>query len=115
VGSRLQFDQVLLEVTAPRIPCNTLAQRMDDPGFARQFVNAERPGIYCRVLQTGAIRTGETFAVLPCDGETISTLDMFRGAYRKLEPETLRRFLAAPIDLRSRQDYQQQLNRLEKG
>ncbi|MGD8417378.1 MAG: MOSC domain-containing protein, partial [Pseudomonadales bacterium] len=42
IGARLEFDQVLLEVTAPRIPCNTLAERMGDARFARAFVRAER-------------------------------------------------------------------------
>ena len=44
VGDRLRIGDVLLEVTAPRIPCHILARRMDDPQFVKRFRAAERPG-----------------------------------------------------------------------
>ncbi len=57
VGDRLQIGEVVLEVTAPRIPCVTLAARMGDPQFIKAFMAAERPGLYCRVIVEG-IRAG---------------------------------------------------------
>ncbi len=53
IGDRLRIGPVVLEVTAPRIPCVTLARRMDDPAFLKRFRAAERPGVYCRVLREG--------------------------------------------------------------
>ena len=46
VGDRLRIGAVVLEVTAPRIPCVTLATRMGDPAFVKRFRHAERPGLY---------------------------------------------------------------------
>jgi MOSC domain-containing protein YiiM len=46
-------------LTAPRIPCGTLALRMGDPGFVKQFRAAERPGLYCRVVRAGDIQVGK--------------------------------------------------------
>ncbi|MFV2091260.1 MAG: MOSC domain-containing protein, partial [Pseudomonadales bacterium] len=112
VGTRLSFDEVTLEVTAPRIPCNTLAQRMGDARFAKHFVKALRPGIYCRVIQSGMVHTGEKFSLVPCSADGVSTLEMFQAAYRKLDASELERFLAAPIDVRSRSDYEGQLAKL---
>ena len=43
IGDRLQVGVVILEVTAPRIPCVTLAARMGDPDFIKRFRAAERP------------------------------------------------------------------------
>ncbi len=37
VGDRLLIGSVILEVTAPRIPCGTLAARMGDPQFVKRF------------------------------------------------------------------------------
>jgi MOSC domain-containing protein YiiM len=52
IGDRLYVGpQVILEVTAPRIPCVTLARRMNDPRFLVRFRAATRPGVYCRVIQ----------------------------------------------------------------
>ena len=45
IGDRLHIGRVVLEVTAPRIPCVTLARRMEDPAFLKRFRAAERPGV----------------------------------------------------------------------
>jgi MOSC domain-containing protein YiiM len=58
VGDRLRLGDVVLELTAPRIPCSTLAARMEDAQFVHQFRQAVRPGAYARVLQGGAIEAG---------------------------------------------------------
>ena len=50
IGDRLIAGDVVIEVTTPRIPCNTLAARMGDPGFVKAYRDAGRPGAYCRVI-----------------------------------------------------------------
>ena len=37
VGDRLEVGTVVLEVTSPRVPCVTLAARMEDPTFVKRF------------------------------------------------------------------------------
>ncbi|TNF79047.1 MAG: MOSC domain-containing protein [Gammaproteobacteria bacterium] len=112
VGSRLHFEQVILEVSAPRIPCNILAQRMGSPKFAKRFVQAERPGIYCRVIQTGSVSTGESFTIDTSTASEISIVEMFRADSRKLTRDELERFLAAPIDIRTRTKWEQTLAKI---
>jgi MOSC domain-containing protein YiiM len=110
IGSRIDFGSVELEITAPRIPCNTLAARMGDPGFVKRFVAAERPGLYCRVIRPGTLATGAPFSLLPYAGDPVSTLEIFRARYRRLGSAELRRFLAAPLDERTRMGYQRDLS-----
>ena len=109
IGTRLCFDQVILEVSAPRIPCNILAQRMGSPKFAKQFVQAERPGLYCRVVKTGLISAGETFRIDATQASDVSIVEVFRADSRKLMRDELERFLAAPIDIRTRTKWEQAL------
>src|SRR4051812_8193344 len=72
VGDRLQVGQAVeLEVTAPRIPCQTLAGRMADPGFVKRFAAAERPGAYARVLRTGRVRVGDVVQLRPASGPSL--------------------------------------------
>jgi MOSC domain-containing protein YiiM len=59
VGDRFAIGKVLLEVTAHRTPCATLAARMGDPRFLKRFHRARRPGGYCRVLQAGSVTAGD--------------------------------------------------------
>lgn len=111
IGTRLTFGEVVLEVTAPRIPCNTLAERMNDAGFAKAFIRAERPGFYCRVLTPGRLHVGEHFRLQAVSANEVTVLALFRAAGRRLEREELEWFLAAPIDERTRRKFEQLLDR----
>ncbi|HSG90285.1 MAG TPA: MOSC domain-containing protein [Pseudomonadales bacterium] len=102
IGSRLRFPDLLLEVTAPRIPCNTLAQRMDDPAFVKAFVRAERPGVYLRVIEAGRLRAGDGFELLGREGPQRTTNELYRDSYRSLTQDEIKAWLAVPIDARTR-------------
>jgi MOSC domain-containing protein YiiM len=113
IGDRLRIGDVLLEVTGARIPCVTLATRMGDPKFVKRFRHAERPGVYCRVIETGSVQVGEAVGFEPCVDFTVSVMEGPRLYYRghPTEAEILR-MLAAPIDVRSRAWYIEQLEAL---
>jgi MOSC domain-containing protein YiiM len=110
VGDRLQIGSVILEVTAPRIPCSTLAARMGDPKFVKLYRQAGRPGLYCRVIREGTVRVGDEVRVERYAAESISIAEMFHDYYEKDKSEaTLRRHLSAPIAIRSRVSLEQEL------
>lgn len=115
VGDRLVIGAVILEVTSPRIPCGTLAGRMEIPDFARQFRFAERPGLYCRVLEPGTIEAGQSIIFEPYIGETINLVHMARDHYEpKLDESEIQRFLAAPIAIRWRKKKEGQLREAQR-
>lgn len=96
--SRLQIGTVLgvgggrlrLEITAPRIPCQTFAHRVDKPRWLRRFTEAGRPGAYARVLSPGPVAAGDEIRVLsaPTHGVTIGRV--FAG----VDDDEVRRLLA---------------------
>ncbi len=107
IGDHFRFDQVVLEVTSPRVPCATLAARMGDPKFVKRFVQGERFGVYCRVIQAGAVQAGEAVVFEPYAGETVSALEMFRAFYaRSWDEAMLRRALNSPMHRGSRAEYE---------
>jgi MOSC domain-containing protein YiiM len=113
IGDRFHTGSVILEVTAPRIPCVTIAARMSDPQFVKRFRYAERPGLYCRVIQEGEVQAGDEVRVEKYAGETISALEMFQEFYEPKRDEiTTRRFLAAPIAIRDRVEKEGLLEKL---
>ena len=102
IGDILYVGAVTLQVTAPRIPCATLAARMGDPAFVKRFRHGERPGLYCRVLREGALRVGDDVHLEPYQGETVTALEVFRDWYEPNEDEDwLRRHRAAPLAIRA--------------
>lgn len=98
IGDRLLMGNVILEVTSPRVPCFKLAKRMKDPTFVKQFRKAQRPGLYCRVIQPGLVSAGDSVTIEPFNGTTITIQKMFDIFFTsppiKEEIETI---LKAPI------------------
>jgi len=108
VGDRLVIGDVVLEVTAPRIPCNTLARRMDDARFVKVFHDAERPGAYCRVIDPGSVAAGAPVEHRPYAGTRLGVVDMFHDNFivRTLDPSRIRAVLAAPVAIRERRNWE---------
>lgn len=112
IGDRLLIGSVILEVSAPRIPCGTLAARMEDPQFVKRFRHAERPGFYCRVLQEGTVEMGNDVQFERYEKETVSVIQIFRDYYDKdKSEETIRKQLNAPIAIRLRTALEEELQR----
>lgn len=113
IGDCLQMQEVTLQVTAPRIPCGTFATRMGDPQWVKKFRQAERPGIYCRVLRQGWLNTGEAVTIERYSGTTLSLQQMYRAYYEKNRTEALlQQQLDAPISMRMRLELERELGDL---
>ena len=64
IGERWHTSRgVVLEVSAPRMPCRTLQGFLDVPDMITRFVSAGRPGAYLRVIEPGAIAAGDRITV----------------------------------------------------
>ncbi|GGQ92567.1 MOSC domain-containing protein [Deinococcus ruber] len=113
IGTRLHFASVVLEVTAPRIPCVTFAAHVGIPAFVKVFRQMRRPGLYTRVLKEGTVEAGEAFTLedAPADAPTVG--ELFELYYDKQASRAeLERALSAPIALRTRKDYLERLQTL---
>ena len=86
---------------------------MGDPQWVKKFRAAERPGLYVRVIKEGFVTAGAPVNVEKYAGETISIVQMYREYYVKdKSEESLRQHLNAPIDIRSRKDLEEELQKL---
>src|SRR5262249_44069590 len=81
VGDRFRIRSRILEAAAPRIPCGNLSMRMGDPTFAKRFREAERPGLYCRVIHSGSVRIGDAVVLERAGGATVSAVELLRDYY----------------------------------
>ena len=109
VGDRFQIGEVLLELTDPRIPCVTFAARMKDLQFVKKFKQAERPGVYARVLQRGYVQKGDEVTYLRAQSD-VTMLESFRFFFKKSpSKEEIKRQLSAPVSIRARTAYEKML------
>lgn len=102
VGDRFRAGDVLLEVTAPRIPCATLGAKMGDPKFVRRYTAAAWPGIYCRVMTGGMLEAGDPVAFRPYDGPRIFLSELMSAIGTRPDVATRDRLLGAPLARRFR-------------
>lgn len=110
IGDRLLIGEIVLEATAPRIPCSTFAARMQDSGFGMVFRQAERPGIYFRVLNGGEVSVGDAVIFVANESSNVSILELFHFHYAlQHEVADLNRFLAAPVAIRFREKIESRL------
>ena len=87
-------ERLVLQVTSPRIPCQTFAAWMDRPKWIRRFTERAAPGTYLRVLHPGPVQAGDPVVVTrrPAHGLTIGV--MFRAL--TLEPALLPSLAGVP-------------------
>lgn len=105
IGDRFCVGSVVLEATAPRIPCAVFAARMDDPKFVKRFRNARRPGFYARVIEPGHVGIGDSIRKISSGNAYLTLDEMFELHYQKPSQEALARLLEAPISERNREYY----------
>ena len=107
VGDRLRVGEVILECSGPRIPCVTLAQRMQDPKFVKRFAQANRGGCYARVLSPGRVAQGMEVEILPTSAGYPTVDEVFALCHsRNKDPELVQRALESPLAQRCREDLQ---------
>ena len=92
IGERWRVgSEVVLQVTAPRIPCATFRGWMGEKGWAKTFTAAGRPGAYLSVIGAGTIRTGDPIEVIHRPDHQVSIGLAFRATTieRNLLPQLL--------------------------
>lgn len=113
IGERFRVGEVLLEVTAPRIPCGTLGARMEDAGFVKRFARARRPGFYTRVLAGGEVGRRDEVTRIPAPEGAPTIAELFDLWYGAAPPrQTLEGYLISPLGVRLRRAVEAQLARI---
>jgi len=98
LGERWQIgEQVVLQVTCPRVPCATFRGRMGERGWLKRFTADGRPGAYLRVVVPGVVRSGDPIAIVHRPTHDVTVALSFRALMT--EPALLPRLLEAGDDL----------------
>lgn len=80
VGERWRVGpQVVLEVSSPRVPCVTFAERMGEPHWVKRFTEHGATGAYLRVLEPGLVRAGDRIEVLSRPDHDVTMEFFFRA------------------------------------
>jgi MOSC domain-containing protein YiiM len=81
IGETWALGPVVVQVTAPRVPCVTFQSWMDEPHWVRRFARANRTGAYLRVLTEGEVRAGDEARVLSRPAQAVTVAESLRAFY----------------------------------
>lgn len=95
VGERWRVGSggLLLEVSRPRIPCQTFAKWLEIRGWIKTFTKTAVPGAYLRVITPGQVSGGDAIEVIDRPDHDVTIGLTFRAL--TLEPELLPNLLVA--------------------
>lgn len=94
IGERWRVgEEVVLEVTSCRIPCQTFAGWLREKGWVKRFTQEAIPGAYFRVIEPGDIRAGDAVDVVFRPAHDVTVGRLFRAM--TTEPDLLPGTLAA--------------------
>ncbi|MGA7987081.1 MAG: MOSC domain-containing protein [Candidatus Dormiibacterota bacterium] len=80
VGERWRVGpECVLEVTSPRIPCDTFATWLEDQKWVKRFTERGAPGAYLRVITPGVVKGGDQITVLSRPAHDVTIAFMFRA------------------------------------
>lgn len=103
LGERWRIgDQLVLEVTSPRIPCSTFRGWVGEKGWLRIFTQTARPGAYFRVITPGTVGAGDPITVVRRPDHEVNVSLVYRATttHRELLPELLAAGDDLPDELR---------------
>ena len=115
VGDVLRIGSVLFQVSQPRTPCFKLGIRMQDDAFPRRFLESGRSGYYLRVLEEGKLEAGDPVHLESRNAQEMTVLEICQLRYfDPTDVGALRRAAElAPLSIGWRQQFRQQLYRIE--
>ncbi|MFI0979983.1 MOSC domain-containing protein [Streptomyces sp. NPDC021093] len=84
---------LVLEVTASRIPCRTFAGALNEEKWVKRFTEAVAPGAYLKVVEPGVVRAGDPIEIAHRPAHDVTVAMHFKA--NTLERSLLPRLLEA--------------------
>jgi len=81
IGETWSVGSAVVQVTFPRIPCETFKSWLGEPRWVKRFAAAGRPGAYVRVLTPGSVQAGDELTVLSRPDQAVTVAQSMLAFY----------------------------------
>lgn len=97
IGDIFRIGEAVIQVTQPRQPCYKLGIRAGNQQIVADFWDSPYPGVYVRVLEPGAVKTGDDMQLLESASTNMTLAECFALFTReRSNVEKLREAVAIP-------------------
>lgn len=97
IGDIYKLGSALVQITQPRQPCFKLGIRLKNPMAVKQFVAAEKPGAYIRVLESGLVSVNDAMELIERKPANFTLNEVFHLLYNGSEQvELVKKALQMP-------------------
>ncbi|WP_163707356.1 MOSC domain-containing protein [Mangrovibacterium lignilyticum] len=97
IGDVYQLGEAVVQVTQPRQPCYKLGIRAGNQQIVRDFWDSPFPGVYVRVLEEGAVKTGDEMTLAKAAPENMTLAEVFAlFTHERTNVPKLRQAVAIP-------------------
>ncbi|MCB8943661.1 MAG: MOSC domain-containing protein [Ardenticatenaceae bacterium] len=92
IGDVYRVGTGLVQVSCPRVPCETQARRIGRSDWVKLTLKELRPGFYLRVLEPGVVQAGDEFRLeeRPNPGSSLTLFN--RCWYHEFDPHLAEKF-----------------------
>ena len=84
----------MVQITSPRIPCETFKAWTGEDQWVRRFAAAGRPGAYLRVMTEGQVSAGDDIEVLSRPAQRVTVAESMLAYYGHVD--LMRALLTVP-------------------
>jgi MOSC domain-containing protein YiiM len=94
IGDVIQMGEVVVQITQPRQPCQTLASILNRPDMIKKIVDSGRTGYYLRVLKEGLVTAGDKMFRIEkhSAGISVNEANQIKYGFEK-DPEKIQRLI----------------------
>jgi MOSC domain-containing protein YiiM len=81
IGEIWQVGTAVVQITSPRIPCETFKSWLDEPRWVKRFADAGRTGAYLRVMSEGSVQAGDEVTVLGRPDQAVTVAESLLASF----------------------------------
>lgn len=87
IGDEYQLGSALVQISQPRKPCYKLGIRFGTQAILKEYINADYPGIYLRVIRNGEVKVGDELTLVQKHPDKIGLLEIYHLHYHSTEKD----------------------------
>lgn len=81
LGDTYQLGSAVVQISQPRKPCFKLGIRFGTQAILKEYIHADYPGIYLRVIEPGEVKLGDQMVLIEKHPDQIPLLEAYHLQY----------------------------------